>query len=81
MPVRLTRRRLSAAVATTLTLAAVTAFGVAPIDEASLPPATLIRETPLPTDAAVVTSDAALFEHVAEPGDVEAPTNASKDIP
>ena len=62
MPVRLTPRRLSAAVAAVLTLAAVTAFGVVPIDEADLPPAALVREQVRARDASVVTSDAAVFE-------------------
>ena len=62
MPVRLTPRRLSAAVAAVLTLAAVTAFGVVPIDTADLPPAALVREQVRAREAAVVTSDAAVFE-------------------
>lgn len=62
MVVRLTRRRLATAVATVLTLAAVTAFGVAPIDESDLPPPSVVRETVDATDAVVGTSDAAVFE-------------------
>ena len=45
-----------------MTLAAVTAFGVAPIDEASLPPAVVVNELAQPAEPAVVTSDAAIFE-------------------
>lgn len=62
LPFEITHRRLVAAVATVLTLAAAAAVAVGPIDESSLPQEETVLEAAPADQLAVGTSDEALFE-------------------
>lgn len=62
LPFEITHRRLAAAVATVLTLAAAAAVATGPVDESSLPQMETVLESAPADHAMVGTSDDALFE-------------------